>query len=90
MSYLTDERTMIQQTARDFTMNEVLPIANKLDPVEGEIPMELRAKMADLGYFRDSDPRRIRRVGAGRVRIRVSDRGAGARLDERRQHHRPR
>ena len=33
MSYLTDERRMIQQTARDFAMNEVLPIANKLKRV---------------------------------------------------------
>ena len=51
MSYMTDERKMIQQTARDFAANEVLPVANKLDPVEGEIPMELRRKMAELGYF---------------------------------------
>ncbi len=51
MSYMTEERTMIQQTARDFAMKEVLPVANELDPVEGSIPMELRRKMADLGYF---------------------------------------
>jgi len=38
MTYMTEERKMIQQTARDFAVNEVLPIANKLDPVEGEIP----------------------------------------------------
>ena len=29
MSYMTDERRMIQQSARDFAMNEVLPLANK-------------------------------------------------------------
>src|SRR5437870_4323971 len=51
MSYMTEERKMIQQTARDFALNEVFPIANKLDPVEGEIPMDLRNKMAELGYF---------------------------------------
>jgi len=51
MSYLTEERMMIQNAARDFAMNEVLPIANKLDPVEGDIPMEVRNKMGQLGYF---------------------------------------
>src|SRR5215470_16172060 len=65
MSYLTDERRMIQQTARDFAMNEVLPIANKLDPVEGEIPMELRAKMADLGYFGILIPEAFGGLGLG-------------------------
>ena len=52
MSYLTEERKMIQQTARDFAMNEVLPVANKLDPVEGEIPMELRNKMGGARLLR--------------------------------------
>ena len=51
MTYMTEERRMIQQGARDFSMKEVLPVANELDPVKGEIPMELRQKMADLGYF---------------------------------------
>ena len=51
MSYMTEERTMIQQTAREFAMKEVLPVANELDPVEGSIPMELREKMAEIGYF---------------------------------------
>ncbi len=49
--YLTDERRMIQEVAREFTMKEVLPVANELDPVQGEIPMDLRRKMGELGYF---------------------------------------
>ena len=49
--YLTDERRMIQDVAREFTKNEVLPAANTLDPVQGEIPMALRDKMGELGYF---------------------------------------
>ena len=49
--YLTDERRMIQEQARDFTTREVLPVANKLDPQKGEIPMTLRKKMAEMGYF---------------------------------------
>ena len=48
---LTEERIMIRDAAREFTMNEVLPVANELDPVQGEIPMDLRDKLADMGYF---------------------------------------
>ncbi len=49
--YLTDERLMIQDVARDFTMKEVLPVANELDPVQGIIPMALRDKLGEMGYF---------------------------------------
>ena len=51
MGFMTEERLMIQESARDFAMNEVLPIANKLDPVQGIIPDELIRKMGELGYF---------------------------------------
>ena len=49
--YFTEERRMIRDTARDFTLAEVLPVANELDPVKGEIPDSLRRKLADMGYF---------------------------------------
>ena len=49
--YMTEERRMIRDAAREFTMKEVLPVANRLDGPDGEIPMELRQKMADMGYF---------------------------------------
>lgn len=49
--YMTEERQRLQETAREFTMKEVLPVANKLDPVKGEIPIKLREKMAEMGYF---------------------------------------
>ncbi len=49
--YMTDERRMIQEAAREFAMKEVLPVANRLDPVKGDIPMDLRDKMAEMGYF---------------------------------------
>jgi acyl-CoA dehydrogenase len=49
--YFTQERRMIQESARDFTMREVLPVANELDGPEAEIPMDLRRKMAEMGYF---------------------------------------
>ena len=51
MPYITEERRMIQEQAHEFTLNEVLPVANKLDPEKGDIPMDLRDKMAELGYF---------------------------------------
>jgi acyl-CoA dehydrogenase len=51
MTYMTEERRLIQSQAREFTMREVLPVANRLDPVEGDIPMELREKLAEMGYF---------------------------------------
>ena len=49
--FMTEERVMIREVAREFTMNEVLPVANELDPVQGEIPASLRNKLADMGYF---------------------------------------
>ena len=42
MPYITEERRMIQEQAREFTLNEVLPVANELDPVKGDIPASLR------------------------------------------------
>ena len=65
MSHLTEERRMIQESAREFAMNEVLPIANKLDPVQGEIPMELRDKLADMGYFGITIPEEYGGLGLG-------------------------
>jgi len=54
MSYsglLNEEHIMIRDIAREFTINEVLPVANKLDPEQGDIPIDLRKKLADMGYF---------------------------------------
>ncbi len=48
---LSEERLMIRDSAREFTLNEVLPVANRLDPEQGEIPAELRVKLAEMGYF---------------------------------------
>ena len=36
--YLTKERQMLRDMAREFTTKEVLPVANELDPVQGLIP----------------------------------------------------
>ncbi|HVA44287.1 MAG TPA: acyl-CoA dehydrogenase family protein, partial [Acidimicrobiales bacterium] len=49
--YYTPERQQLQEVARQFAMKEVLPIANELDPVAAKIPIELRHKMGQLGFF---------------------------------------
>ncbi len=64
-NYMTEERRMIQEAAREFTMKEVLPVANKLDPIDGEIPMELRQKMADMGFFGILIPKEYGGLGLG-------------------------
>ena len=64
-SYMTDERRMIQEVAREFTMKEVLPVANELDPVQGDIPMELRDKMGEMGYFGIRLPEEYGGMGLG-------------------------
>jgi acyl-CoA dehydrogenase len=63
--YLTEERRLIRDAARDFTLNEVLPVANRLDPQQGLIPMELRDKMAEMGYFGIQIPEEYGGLGLG-------------------------
>lgn len=63
--YMTEERIMIRDAARAFTMKEVLPVANKLDGPDGEIPMELRQKMAEMGYFGIMLPEEYGGLGMG-------------------------
>ncbi|WBX86408.1 acyl-CoA dehydrogenase family protein [Sphingosinicella microcystinivorans] len=62
---MTEERLMIQQSARDFAMNEVLPVANELDPVQGDMPRALIDKMAAQGYFGITIPERHGGLGLG-------------------------
>ncbi len=63
--YMTEERQMIQDVAREFTKNEVIPVANELDPVQGDIPMELRQKMGEMGYFGIRVPEEYGGLGLG-------------------------
>ncbi|SOZ64477.1 Acyl-CoA dehydrogenase [Cupriavidus taiwanensis] len=65
MQKLTDERRMIQEAARQFTMERVLPIANKLDPEKGQIPRDLIDEMAELGYFGILIPEEYGGLGLG-------------------------
>jgi alkylation response protein AidB-like acyl-CoA dehydrogenase len=64
-AYYTDERQAILESAREFAMQEVLPIANQLDPVQGEIPMALRDKLAEMGYFGILIPQEFGGLGLG-------------------------
>jgi alkylation response protein AidB-like acyl-CoA dehydrogenase len=49
--YLTPERLMMRDLARDFVREEVLPLANRLDPEKGDIPRSLIERMGELGFF---------------------------------------
>lgn len=48
---LSPERQMLRDAARTFAMQEVLPMANRLDPEKGDMPRALIDQMAALGYF---------------------------------------
>jgi alkylation response protein AidB-like acyl-CoA dehydrogenase len=48
---LTEEQLLIQKTARDFALQEVLPLANALDPRREDMPAPLLARLAELGFF---------------------------------------
>lgn len=63
--YRTDERMAIQEMARDFAMNKVLPTANELDPEHGMIPDDLRKEMGDLGFFGITVPEKYDGLGLG-------------------------
>ena len=63
--YMTDERRMMQESAREFTRKEILPVANELDPVQGDIPMDLRRKMGEMGYFGIRIPEEYGGLGLG-------------------------
>ena len=64
-AYATEDRVAIRDLAREFAMKEVLPVANELDPVQGEIPDELRQKMADMGFFGILIPEEYGGLGLG-------------------------
>jgi alkylation response protein AidB-like acyl-CoA dehydrogenase len=63
--YLTPERIMMRDVARQFVRDEVLPTANRLDPVRGDIPRELIDKMGELGFFAILIPEEYGGLGLG-------------------------
>lgn len=62
---ITPERRELQRLAREFAMDEVLPIANELDPINGMIPNDLRRKMAEIGFFGILIPEEYGGLGLG-------------------------
>ena len=64
-AYMTPERIMIRDLARDFVQREVLPVANRLDPIRGDMPLELIEQMGDLGFFGILIPEEYGGLGLG-------------------------
>ncbi|MFF1398818.1 acyl-CoA dehydrogenase family protein [Streptomyces sp. NPDC058287] len=64
-TFLTEDRVAMRALAREFVAKEVLPVANELGPVQGEIPMGLREKMAELGFFGILIPEEYGGLGLG-------------------------
>ena len=65
MQMLTDERKLMKEAAREFTMKRVLPLANQLDPEKGQIPRALIDEMAELGFFAILIPEEYGGLGLG-------------------------
>ncbi|MGY4314031.1 alkylation response protein AidB-like acyl-CoA dehydrogenase [Bradyrhizobium sp. JR3.5] len=63
--WMTEERLAMQRVARDFTLKEIVPVANKLDPIKGDIPRELIERMGDLGFFGIVIPEKFGGLGLG-------------------------
>ena len=63
--YLTPERIMMRDVAREFVRDVVLPTANRLDPVKGDIPRELIEQMGELGFFGILIPEEYGGLGLG-------------------------
>ncbi|TFV63509.1 acyl-CoA dehydrogenase [Geodermatophilus sp. DF01-2] len=61
----TPEREALQLQARRFAMDEVLPVANELDPQKGEIPQRILERLAELGYFGITVPAEDGGLGLG-------------------------
>ncbi|GAA2003290.1 acyl-CoA dehydrogenase family protein [Brevibacterium samyangense] len=63
--YMTEERLELQALARQFSREVVLPIANELDPIEGQFPEEMVQQMADMGFFGILIPEEYGGLGLG-------------------------
>ncbi|MEX5717876.1 acyl-CoA dehydrogenase family protein [Geodermatophilus maliterrae] len=61
----TPEREALQQQARRLAHDEVLPVANELDPRKGLLPESLLARLAELGYFGITVPAEHGGLGLG-------------------------
>ena len=61
----TPQREELQLQARRLAMDEVLPVADELDPQKGEIPASLLTRLAELGYFGITVPAEHGGLGLG-------------------------
>jgi butyryl-CoA dehydrogenase len=48
---LTAEQEAFRRRAETFAREEVMPVANRLDPLREDVPESLLARLAELGYF---------------------------------------
>ena len=63
--YLTERRLELQADARRFAMDEVLPLADELDPQKADIPRSFLDRMGELGYFGITLPEDVGGMGLG-------------------------
>ena len=61
----TEARLEIQAEARRFAMDEVLPLANELDPQKAEIPRWFLDRIGEQGYFGVTIPTEFGGMGLG-------------------------
>ena len=61
----TPARAELQEQARRFAVEEVLPVANEVDPQKGEIPRHLLDRMGELGWFGITIPAEDGGLGLG-------------------------
>ena len=62
----TEEQNMLREMVRDFTNNEIKPIASKIDQ-EAKIPDDLIKKLAELGLLGIAFPEEYGGGGMGEV-----------------------
>ncbi|HEX5365856.1 MAG TPA: acyl-CoA dehydrogenase family protein [Acidimicrobiales bacterium] len=63
--YLTPERLALRDEARRFAMDEVLPLADELDPRHEDIPRWFLDRIGEQGYFGITVPREAGGMGLG-------------------------
>ncbi|TSI16995.1 acyl-CoA dehydrogenase family protein [Brevibacterium aurantiacum] len=63
--FMTEDRLEIQALAREFARDVVLPLANELDPIEGQFPDWFVSQMADMGFFGILIPEEYGGLGLG-------------------------
>ncbi|MGW9826501.1 acyl-CoA dehydrogenase family protein [Brevibacterium sp. CS2] len=63
--YMTEDRVELQKLARQFAREVVLPIADEVDPEEGQFPAEMVQQMADMGFFGILIPEEYGGLGLG-------------------------